>query len=282
MLQQADTIATNDSVVSAIMADTTTVQRSDGILSQYESGVLFPKDTLTCSEARLPGMAGDPVPYTMHGDDILVCLMLLCFIMTIGVFAHSCQIISRQLKEFFYIPRIEYADMPGKFTFIILNIQTCLLFGITYYFYTTHYVSDNYLLDSPYALIAIYFGVFVFYFLMKSTIYRLVNAVFFDDKKNLQMVWTLSFIGALEGLAFFPAIILHMYFTISMQGVVYYFFFVLAIAKLMIFYKCWVIFFRQMGISLQIILYLCTLEIIPLLTLGGGLVTITNELKVIF
>ena len=254
------------------------------MFTQYESQTFFSKDTLPYSEVHLPGVAGDPVPYTMCGDDIVVCLMLLCFITTIGVFAHSRQAIFYQLKEFFYIPRTEYTDavVPGNFVLLALNLQTCLLLGITYYFCTTHYVADTYVLDSPYEMMALYSGVFAIYFLLKIVIYRLVNAVFFDGKKSRQMVWMLSFIAAVEGIAFFPAIVMQVYLGLSMQNVVYYFIFILAIAKLMVFYKCWVIFFRQVGVFLQIILYLCALEIIPLLILGGVLVTITNELKVTF
>ena len=250
----------------------------------FESGTFFSKDSLSYTKVYLPGEAGDPVPYTMRSDDVLVCLILLCFIMAIGILSHSRQAIFHQLREFFHIPRAESLDdnMPSKLALFALNVQTSLLFGITYYYYTTHYVAENYSLDSHYELMAIYFGVFMAYFLTRTAIYKIVNTVFFDSKKNGQMAWSLVFIAALEGVAFFPALVMQVYLDFSMQSVVYYFIFVVVIAKLMTFYKCWVIFFRQIGICLQIILYLCALEIIPLLILWGVLVTITNELKVIF
>ena len=254
------------------------------MLQEYESRGFFPKDTLPYPEIHLPGIAGDPVPYMMRADDVLVCFVLLCFIMTTAVFAHSRQAIFYQLKEFFYVPRTEYADTvaPGNFVLLILNLQTCLLFGITYYFWTTHYIADTYLIDSPYDLMAVYAGVFAVYFLMKTIVYQSVNTVFFESKKNKQMVWTLLFVSAMEGIAFFPAIVMQVYFGLSVQTVAYYFIFVLVTAELLIFYKCWAIFFRQISAFLQIILYLCALEVVPLLILGGALVTITNELKVIF
>ena len=280
MLQQSDSIV-NEPVVSAIIADTTG-QQTDVSLPQYNYDTYFAEDTV--SYAELPGVAGDAVPYTMRGDDVIVCLTLLCFITTAGIFAHSRHAIWHQLKDFFYIPNTAQskADVPSYIVLLILNLQTCLLLGVTWYFCTTHYMADSYLLDSPYELMAIYFGVFIVYFLVKTILYRLVNAVFFDKKKNEQLAWVLSYIAALEGLAFFPAIILQIYLNISMQNIVYYFVLVLILAKLMIFYKSWVIFFRQISVFLQIILYLCALEIIPLLILGGGLVIITNELKVTF
>ena len=75
---------------------------------------------------------------------------------------------------------------------------------------------------------------------------------------------------------------LQVYFNLPMQNVVYYFIFILVLTKILTFYKCWVIFFRQISVYLQIILYLCALEIIPLLSLVGILVLITDRLKVNF
>ena len=280
MLQQSDSIV-SEPVVSAIIADTT-VQQTDVSLPQYHYETCFAEDTV--SYAELPGVAGDAVPYTMRGDDVIVCLLLLCFITTIGVFAHSRHSIFHQLKEFFYVSRVEHNDssVPGTIPLVILNLQTSLLLGLTYYFYTIHYVGETYLLDTPYELIAAYFGVFAAYFFAKPFLYRVVNAVFFDGKKNRQWSWQLSFIAAIEGVAFVPVVIAQAYLGLSLQSAVYYFIFILVLAKLMVFYKCWVIFFRQNNFFLQIILYLCTLEIIPLLILGGVLATMTNELKLTF
>ena len=247
----------------------------------------FSKDTLFYAEqlgARLPGMAGDPVPYTMYSDDILVCLVLLCFATSLCAFAYSRHAILYQLTNFFYVPSTEYAktDVPNRLVLAILNVQTSLLAALAWYFYTVHYIADDYLLDTTYILIAVYFGVFIAYFLSKTVIYKFVNAVFFNGKKNEQVTWQLSFIVALEGILFLPAIISQFYLGLSMETVTHYAVFLLILAKLMTFYKCWVIFFRQTSVFLQIILYFCALEIIPLLILSGVLVTITNELKVTF
>jgi hypothetical protein len=57
---------------------------------------------------------------------------------------------------------------------------------------------------------------------------------------------------------------------------------VLIIVKIMTFYKCYIIFFRQNVVSLQIILYLCALEIVPLLALWKILDFTANSLKINF
>ena len=269
-----------------MMADTTIVEQADASVRPFEAESFFSRDTLFHTEwlEQLPGVAGDPIPYIMSSDDILISFILVCFIATTLVFAHSSQTIFYHLKNFFYIPRSEYSDatVPNRSVLLVLNLQTCFFFGFIWYFYTSNFATTTYLLVSPYAAIVVYFAVFVAYFLTKAVVCRITNAIFFGSKKSGQMAQTLSFISALEGLAFFPAVILHTYLGLSMQTIVYYFIFILTLAKLMIFYKCWVIFFRQISVFLQIILYFCALEIIPLLILGGVLIIVTNELKVTF
>ena len=87
---------------------------------------------------------------------------------------------------------------------------------------------------------------------------------------------------AIEGIMLFPAILFQSYFEASPQFIVIYAVFVVVLVKIFTFYKCFVIFFRKNGLFLQIILYFCTLEIIPLLVLWGGLGIITNALTINF
>ena len=258
----------------------------DVSLPTYYRETFFAKDTLLHPEltgGRF-GVAGDPVPYTMRNDDTITSMLLFCFVLALVSFAYSRQFILHQLKDFFYIPRSESStseDPSNRFQ-LFLNLQTCLLLGITCFFYITHYITATFVLDNPYELIAIYSGVFAAYFVGKTILYRMVNGVFFGSKKSKHWTWTLTFITALEGVALFPVVILLVYFDLAMQNVVYYVIFILILTKLLTFYKCWAIFFRQIGVFLQIIMYLCALEIIPLLSLGGILVLITDQLKVIF
>lgn len=260
----------------------------DFSLPQLNRESFFANDSLLHPELTggRPGIAGDPVPYTVRSDDAIACMLLFCFILAVTAFAHSRQAILQQLRDFFYIPRTDKTssnESGNSLLFhLFLSIQTCLLLAITYYFYITNYVSDTFVLDAPYELTSIFFGVFVAYFASKIVIYKLMNLIFFRSKKSRQWTWTFTFITALEGIALFPAVILQVYFNLPMQNVVYYFIFILILTKILTFYKCWVIFFRQIGVFLQIILYLCALEIVPLLSLGGVLVLITDQLKVNF
>ena len=108
----------------------------------------------------------------------------------------------------------------------------------------------------------------------------MTDRVFFGRRKNLQFLGSLLFITAIEGVMLFPLVLLLTYFQISIQIAAYYFIFVLIFVKILTFYKSYVIFFKQKDFFLQIILYFCTLEMIPLSVLWTALAVITNSLKV--
>ena len=65
-------------------------------------------------------------------------------------------------------------------------------------------------------------------------------------------------------------------------GSVIYTIIVLVLVKILSFYKSYLIFFKRNGLFLQIILYFCALEVVPLSALWGGLVLISHYLKINF
>ena len=233
------------------------------------------------------GVAGDPVPYTVRNDDLITGLLLLCFVLGIVAYAHSRTFVSRQLKNFFYpshnTSESSMTETSGEVRFqFFLVLMTCLLMAVTYFFYTTQYVADTFIVKEQYQVIGIFAAVFVAYYLVKGLLYSMVNGIFFDGKKNRQWMKTLLLVTSLEGVLWFPCVMVQTYFDLSMENVLYYFAIVLIFVKSLTFYKCWNIFFRQNDVFLQIILYFCALEIIPLLSLWGALGVIVNELKINF
>lgn len=255
-------------------------------IPQYYQESFFDKDSLYHPEltgGRL-GVAGDPVPYTMRNDDVITSLLLGCFILALITFSRTRGFLLRQAKSFFYIPKsgpMSPTETTGEIRFqFFLVLQTCLLFSILCFFYSREYISETLILSSQYQLIGICFGIFVAYFLLKALLYSCLNWVFFDKKKNGQWNKAQLFIYSLEGVALFPLVLLRVYFDLPMQTAITYSLIIIILVKILSFYKCYVIFFRRMGVVLQIILYFCALEIIPLLALGGILVMIGNYLKI--
>jgi hypothetical protein len=228
------------------------------------------------------GIAGDPIPYTVRGDSVLTLLLIACFmILTISV-AQSKRFIIRQLKYFFFIPRndsnITETSQELHFQSFLAGLS-CLLSGIIVFQYTNHYITDTFLIGNELILIALLSAVFLTYIVGKAILYLMVNSVFFDPTKNRQWQKVLLFINAMVGILLFPAVLLTIYFDLSLDKAAYYFVSILFSAEILTFYKGWSIFFRQNRGFLKISLYFCTLEITPLLCLASGLLILIDNLK---
>ena len=257
-------------------------------LPQYYRESFFSKDSLLHPEINggRYGALGDPVPYTLHSDDVVTLSLLFCFIIAAVAFANSRHFISRELKNFFYLSSGSDSGSSETWSEVryqfFLVLQTCILVSITFFFYVTTSITSSFILRSPYLLAGIFLGVCIAYLLVKAGLYTLVNNVFFDGKKNRQWMKNMLFITAAEGVVIFPAVVLQVYFYMPVQNVLYFLVFALIFIKILTFYKCWSIFFRENSFSLQIFLYFCALEAIPLLALWGILGGIVNELKINF
>ncbi|WP_455536286.1 DUF4271 domain-containing protein [Prevotella koreensis] len=230
------------------------------------------------------GVAGDPVPYNMRGDTLITTLLLASFILGIIAFSHSRDFIFRQAKNFFRVrsgnTTTENETISElRFQFFLVFV-TCLQFSLLAFFYVEETVREPLILKSHYTLIAIFLALFSGYFLLKAAVYSFVNRVFFDRTSNRVWLKSQLFVTSVGGVLLFPTVVLLIYFNLPLQTVLIYTAALLILIKILSFYKCYVTFFRHNGPKLQIFLYFCTLEIVPLLTLGGGMMMIVNSLKI--
>ena len=230
-------------------------------------------------------MAGDPVPYTVAGDNFITSLLLLCFVLACIAFSKSKHFIIRQAKAFFRTQRegtTVITETSSEVRFQLFSVvQTCLLVAIGYFIYSKASIGDTFIIEQN-LVISIYAGCVMGYFLLKAFLYSLAGWVFFDKKKNEQWLKAYLFLLSCEGVLLFPAVMLLSYFDLSLQVAVTYALIVLVLVKMLSFYKSYLIFFKRNGIFLQIFLYFCALEVVPLFALWGGLVLISHYLKINF
>ena len=182
----------------------------DVSLPQYYRESFFSKDSLFHPElkgGRL-GVAGDPVPYTVAGDDFVTILLLFCFLIACVAFTKSRQFIIRQAKTFFRVPRFGttvITETSNELRFqLFLGLQTCLLIAIGYFMYSRASISDTFTIDQ-YQVIIIYAGYAAAYFLLKALLYSITGWVFFDKKKNEQWMKAYLFLVSCEGVLLFPS-----------------------------------------------------------------------------
>ncbi len=259
----------------------------DVSLPQYYRESFFSNDSLFHPElkgGRL-GVAGDPVPYTVAGDNFITSLLLLCFVLACVAFAKSRMFVIRQAKAFFRVPRegttvMTETSTEVRFQFFLV-LQTCLLIAIGYFIYSKASISDTFTIEQ-YQVISIYAGVVMGYMILKALLYSTTGWLFFDKKKNEQWLKAYLFLLSLEGVLLFPDVMLLSYFDLSLQIAVIYALIVFGLVKILSFYKSYLIFFRRNGMFLQIFLYFCALEVVPLFALWGGLILIGHYLKINF
>ncbi|MBQ8989806.1 MAG: DUF4271 domain-containing protein [Prevotella sp.] len=247
----------------------------------------FSNDTLYHEELKAggSGVAGDPVPNTINNDDVLTGLLILCFLFIAFALSRISGFIAKQLKDFFYIQRGEHTITETgnemKFQMVFIGM-TCLVYGLLYYLYATNYVADTFTLSSDYAILGIFVGAFAIYFVIRFLLYHIVNTIFFDSKKNKKFLTSLLFLSAMEGAALFPVVLLLAYLHFPAVYAIYYCAIVLILVKILTFYKSYIIFFKQNAGFLQIFLYFCALEMVPLFALLGGLAGIVDIFKIKF
>jgi len=252
----------------------------------YKENFFTQKDTLYRTE--LPGSsygtAGTPIPYSAHSDNVLTALLLCLFIMAVIAFSNVKGFVVRQARNFLYLPHegtTEVTETATEVRFqLFIVFQTSLLLALLYYFYTLQTVGESFFLDSQYLLIVVFLAIILVYFFVKTLLYGVVNNVFFDGKRKGQWIKFYLFIITVEGMFLFPAVLVQAYFDLSIQNVETYLIIVLIFVKLLTIYKCYIIFFRRNVVCLQIILYFCALEMIPLLALWVALGITTNSLKI--
>ena len=231
------------------------------------------------------GVEGVPVPYTVSNDNTITALLLGCFVMAMVAFSVSRNFIEKQIRSFFHIGRrkesVTETDYEVRFQ-LFLIAQTALLASILYYFFAHGGNNGRPECASHLGTIGCFCGIFMGYFLLKHLTYGFVNWVFFDRRSNRQWNHTWLFLSSLEGVLLFPVVLLQVYFSLSANAALVCILIVMLFVKMLAFHKGYSIFFKRKGVGLQIILYFCALELMPLMVLWGILLITDNYLVINF
>ena len=257
-------------------------------LPQYYRENFFSNDSLYHEELSAQeyyGMAGDPIPYSYANDHLVTSLLIIGFLLIAFTFSRMSNFIVGQAKNFIRPSKnsLSLSETSGEiYMQIILTGLTCIVYALLYYLYATEFLASTCVTSSEYALLGIFLGVFVVYYLLRFGLYTMVNNLFFDSDRNKKFLTSLLYISSLEGLLLYPALALLAFMHLPAQNAIWYCIIVLILVKIMTFYKSFTIFFKQNDLFLQIFLYFCALEMVPLMTLWGGLSVIVDILKINF
>lgn len=259
----------------------------DVSLPLYYRETFFKADTLLHPEINggRMGIAGTPIPYRASNDNLVTGMLLLFLVLTLLMVARSRRFITIQAKNFLYQAREDSVQVKETVNEIycqcLLCIQAGALLTLAFYNYSLENIGETYVV-SNYSLLGIYFSVICAYFVVSVLMNTWVGWTFFNVRQNKLATVSRLFIVAMEGVVLLPALLLYTYFGMTAYSLMIYSAFVVILGKILSFYKAYRIFFNQKSRFLQIFLYFCTLEIVPVVILWGILTLIGNLLKVTY
>lgn len=228
------------------------------------------------------GMKGKPIHYMPHLDWVNTSLLFLCAVIVCYVLSKEKKHLQQQIRYFLsskergsFFDDATATDMKHT---IALILHTCILSGFCTYHYCTY--SFPALLDkvNHAILLGIFIGVMIVYMLVKWGIYSFVNWIFFDKTRNMLWVNSYFFIIIWLGLVLLPVILLSVYFSLLPPTSFLLIALAVFLAKILLFYKCFSNFFQRIHGLFHLILYFCTLEILPDLLLWKGIILSCNNL----
>ena len=243
-------------------------------------------DKLTVRHQGKATMLAEPAPYVVRGDNLVSMMLIGGVVVALVALALSSRFVMRMTKNFFFAENERTTTVPDTASELrnqgVLVAFTAVLLAIIAYCYSVVWGGNEFLVKSRHWMLWVYLAAIVIYFLVKTVLYQFVNWVFFDRKKIEQWNKSMLFLTAMEGVLLTPVVLLLVYGDISMGKMLFIVLIVAFLVKMCTFYKCYLIFFRRIGAVLQIFLYFCALEMIPLVVTVGLLETFNHNLKINF
>ncbi len=248
-------------IYKAMTTETTRPTSTDttGFTTFQLERVLLPEGT---------GVTGDLPPYEFRTDNGITCALLLCFfIMACIIFRHSTFMYDG-IRRFFRLNstanEFEERTETEFHLQLFLIFQTCFMTGLILFSVLYERFPEILRPMSPHSAIAAISGIIFFLILIKRVIYSIVNHVFFN--RNQCRSWMDIYLQSItiSGLLLIPATILGIYQDLTGSTQLTYFLCVFGSIKLLLLYKCLRTFFKYKWGWVHLILYFCTLEIIPM------------------
>ena len=233
------------------------------------------------------GYCGVPRAYQLWRDEWVVLFVLVCIMLWALIQKRIRKQLSSEAKEFFFpsknIIRKEKRDRSlEQLIPLLLAFILSIMGGLGVFMYTQKELHLFLGQISPYVLIGIYIGIWMLYFVFKNLLAAFVNWIFFDKTKRELWRKSYFFLFSGESLLFFFVIISTIFFNLPPSIPLWIILIVGLVIKILHYYKTFLIFFPKIYGTLHLIVYFCTLEIMPLVVVFKVLIRVTDELIVKF
>jgi len=259
---QADTVKLLNDTTKALPSDS--MARLDSLLGVDSTKLV---DTLKAVIQSPSGHIGIPHPSLPQTDSWIFGALLTLFFLFIFSVSKSSSIISETLKSFFQIQdrsNLLSKSNAGNFRFrFFLNEFSIGVISLYAYLYFHNPSTDLSIIKYGY-----FFLVTTLFFVLKSILFDMLGFVFLE-RKVLKVAKESYFnIVFFIGTALFPVLIFQIYLPYDFYSIIDIIsLLIFSIAYVFVLIKLFQIFFDKIVASFYILLYLCTLEFLPLFAL---------------
>lgn len=202
-------------------------------------------------------------------DGVVISSVVMFFILATTIHNNLYHILER-IKEFFsrkrkFIPTVTSSNIGSVRHTIVLTAILCLSIS---FICTSHaknlpWVHEQGL--SVTQLTAILFAAIYAFLYLKSLVYMLINWVFFDPERNHTFITAYFFLTSLLAFFVFPLSLLDVYAGLKPQVVTFCMVISLILYEFFLFFKLFANFKTKKHGYVLIFLYLCAVEITPIL-----------------
>ena len=223
------------------------------------------------------GMQGEAMPYKLVSDNNVMFAIVSGLLLIVIALQNEKKGIIRILRNCFSTSseRTNIFDdsynSSSNIPTVLLCGVSCIMGGLLIYHYYSYSDPDFFFNAKHLAMLGIYTGVLISYLIIKWIIYSFVNWVFFEKEKNKLWIEDVFNIIAALGFTLFPTALYIVFLDSEFHFSAKIILIIISISKILLFYKCFRYFFRGFHGVLHLILYFCTLEIIPDLFLWKGI-----------
>ena len=233
------------------------------------------------------GIAVEPLEGQLWRNDWLTSLVLVCLIGLILVLHRNGKQLLTEAKHFLFTPHGHNAPSDADLSigraatlFFIFLLSLMAAFCVVWFMQETSPERPE--MRFPYLLLGLCTVGGLLCIWLRYTLYRFINWVFFDKAKSFTWKRDYLFLLSVEAIMLFPTILMSVYFSFPPKNVFWTVIFIVIFIKFLLLLRGRQTFFRNFYGLFHLIVYLCTLETIPLLVVVRILVRTTESLNVIF
>lgn len=205
-------------------------------------------------------------------NNCLILTLLVCFFILSAVLADKDNFLGNMLKGFF-LPRENSEDAPNTIRRLYMRIGMLSVLCISLALLLSVYVTQMTGSTSPNLQMTLLFSALLIgLYIIKQGLFWVVNMTFFD--RHRAVLWHNSYISwlALSSIPTFLFALFVVFIDPNPNTTTWLAFAMLFFTGIGLFFKAFHIFLAKKYGGLQLFVYLCTLELMPLLFLGKALV----------